>query len=48
MKRLLNTLYVMTEDAYASLENDNVVLSVKGKKIGQYPAADAGKNCAVY
>lgn len=26
MKRLLNTLFVMTEDAYLALENDNVVI----------------------
>lgn len=24
MKQLLNTLFVMTEDAYLALENDNV------------------------
>lgn len=26
MKQLLNTLFVMTEDAYLALENDNVVI----------------------
>lgn len=29
MKQLLNTLFVMTEDAYLALENDNVVIYQK-------------------
>ena len=31
MKRLLNTLFVMTEDAYLALENDNVVIHQNDK-----------------
>lgn len=27
MRRLLNTLYVLTEDTYLSLDNDNVVIN---------------------
>lgn len=30
MKQLLNTLFVMTEDAYLALENDNVVIYQNG------------------
>lgn len=37
MRNLLNTLFVSTEDAYLSLENNNVVISRKGKKVGQLP-----------
>ena len=31
MRRLLNTLFVLTEDAYLALENENVVVS-RGKR----------------
>ena len=37
MRNLLNTLFVSTEDAYLSLENSNVVISRKGKRVGQIP-----------
>ena len=35
MKRLLNTLFVMTEDAYLALENDNVVIHQNDKNLGE-------------
>lgn len=37
MRRLLNTLYVTSEDAYLSLDGENVVVSREGKKIGCFP-----------
>jgi len=37
MKKLLNTLFVTTEDSYLSLENDNVVVWNKDEKRGQFP-----------
>ena len=33
MKQLLNTLFVMTEDAYLALENDNVVIYQNDKTL---------------
>ncbi len=39
MRKLLNTLYITTEDAYLSLENENVVVH-RGEEItGQFPLA---------
>ena len=37
MKHLLNTLYVTTEDAYASLDGENVVVKKKEHELGRYP-----------
>lgn len=37
MKKLLNTLYVMSEDSYLSLDGENVVVSDKGHEIGRLP-----------
>ncbi|MCD7772504.1 MAG: type I-C CRISPR-associated endonuclease Cas1c [Ruminococcus sp.] len=37
MKKLLNTLYVTTENAYLSLDGENVVVQVDGKPIGRLP-----------
>ncbi len=37
MKKLLNTLFVTTEDIYLAEENENVVLYRKDKKVGQFP-----------
>lgn len=37
MKRLLNTLYVTSEDAYLSLDGDNVLVSKDRQKIGRFP-----------
>ncbi len=37
MKKLLNTLYITSEDAYLSLENDNVVVWQEDVRKAQYP-----------
>jgi len=37
MRRLLNTLYINTENAMASLDNENVVISVNHEILGRVP-----------
>lgn len=37
MKKLLNTLYVTTPDAYLSLDGENVVVRLKDNEIGRVP-----------
>ena len=37
MKKLLNTLYVTTENAYASLDGENIVVSVEKEELGRFP-----------
>lgn len=37
MRKLLNTLYVTSEDAYLALENENVVVYQGEERKGQYP-----------
>lgn len=37
MRKLLNTLFVTTENAYASLENENVVLRAEDNVLMRYP-----------
>ncbi len=37
MRKLLNTLYVSTEDAYLSLEGENVVIKQGEKELGRFP-----------
>ena len=37
MVKLLNTLYVLSEDAYLSLDGDNVVVSIERKEAGRFP-----------
>lgn len=37
MRKLLNTLFVTSEDAYLALENENVVIYRDSEKVGQYP-----------
>lgn len=37
MRRLLNTLFVLTEDAYLSLKNENVVVQVRDEKLAAVP-----------
>lgn len=37
MKKLLNTLYVTSEESYLSLDGENVVVSDKGCEIGRLP-----------
>lgn len=40
MKRLLNTLYVMTPDAYLSRDGQNIVVSAKNTEIGRVPSVN--------
>ena len=37
MRKLLNTLYVMTENAYLALDGENVVVQVEGEERGRFP-----------
>ena len=37
MRRMLNTLFVLTEDAYLSLENNNVVVQTQDRTLGKIP-----------
>ena len=37
MRHLLNTLFIMTEDVYLALENDNVVVYQDKKVLGRVP-----------
>lgn len=37
MRKLLNVLYVTTEDAYATLDGENVAIKEKGKVLGRFP-----------
>ena len=41
-RELLNTLYVMTPDAYVRLDHDALKIEVDGKKIGQVPLHHLG------
>lgn len=37
MRKMLNTLFITSEDAYLALENENVVVLRSEEKMGQYP-----------
>ena len=37
MRKLLGTLYVVSQDALLSLKNDNVVIERDGKEVDRYP-----------
>ena len=37
MRKLLNTLFVLTEDAYLALENENVVVKMEDQVLGMIP-----------
>ena len=37
MRKLLNTLYVMTESCYLTLDGENIVISDGEKKLGRFP-----------
>ncbi len=37
MKKLLNTLFVTTEDAYLSLDGENIVVSRDKKELARFP-----------
>lgn len=37
MRKLLNTLFVLTEDAYLRLDGENVVVEQNGEELGRFP-----------
>ena len=37
MRKLLNTLYVMTPETYLALENDNIIILLDDKVLGKFP-----------
>ena len=37
MRQLLNTLFVLTEDSYLSLDGENVVINREKTQIGRFP-----------
>ena len=37
MRQLLNTLFITSEDIYAALEGENIVLKRDGKEAARYP-----------
>ena len=37
MKKLLNTLYILTPDRYLSLDGENIVISAEHKEISRMP-----------
>jgi len=37
MRHLLNTLYVMTEDAWLSLDGENIVIQAEERELGRFP-----------
>jgi len=37
MRRLLNTLFILNEEAYLALENENVVVKIDDKTLGRVP-----------
>lgn len=37
MKKLLNTLYVMTESCYLTLDGENVVIRDEDQTLGRFP-----------
>ena len=37
MKKLLNTLFITSPDAYLSLDGENIVVSREGERVGRYP-----------
>lgn len=39
MRKMLNTLFITSEDAYLALENENVVVFRDDARLGQYPLA---------
>lgn len=45
MKQLLNTLFVMTEDAYLALENDNVVIYQNDQTLAKVPLGQLKESC---
>ena len=37
MKKLLNTLFITSEDAYLTLDGENVVVNREKQEIGRFP-----------
>lgn len=37
MRHLRNTLYIFTEDAYATLDGENIVVKQSGREMGRVP-----------
>ena len=37
MRKLLNTLFVLTEDSYLSLDGENVVVSREREEVARFP-----------
>ena len=37
MRRLLNTLFVLTEDSYLSLEGENVIVNQDKNQMARFP-----------
>ena len=37
MRKLLNTLYVMTEDAWLALDGENIVIQAEERELGRFP-----------
>ena len=37
MRKLLNTLFVLTENSYLSLDGENVLVSQEKKEIARFP-----------
>ncbi len=37
MRKLLNTLYIMTESCYLILDGENIVIQDEGKTLGRFP-----------
>lgn len=47
MRKMLNTLFITSEDAYLALENENVVIFSRRRKDGPVSASDFGKRCVI-
>ena len=37
MKKLMNSLYILTPDAYLTLDGENVVVKKDGAEMGRFP-----------
>ena len=45
MRKLLNTLYIMTPETYLALENDNVIVLMDENVMGKFPLSYIGADC---
>lgn len=48
MKKLMNTLYVTSEDSYLSLDGENIVISDKDCEIGRLPLHNLEGHCFIW